>query len=131
MVIDTHVLLWWLTDIRMLSAVARDIMKNCEAGKGDCVLSGVSLWELEQKRRKGRLSLSNPVRTWLPKLQQLDFVELTGTSADQWLAAAELDWAHNDPADRLIAATALVRGVSVLTKDRVFHASDSPVKAVW
>lgn len=131
MVIDTHVLLWWLTDIEMLSATARTFMKRCEAGETRCVITGVSLWELEHKRRKGRLSLSNPIRTWLPKLRQLDFMELAETSVEQWLIAAEIDWSHNDPADRLIAATALSRNVPVLTKDRVFHTSDSPVLAVW
>lgn len=131
MVIDTHVLLWWLTDTAMLSAAAQDFMKSCEAGEKRFILSGVSLWELELKRCEGWLLLANPVRTWLPKLQQLDFVELTGTSVDHWMAAAELDWFHSDPADRLIAAIALARGVPVLTKDRVFHASDSPVSAVW
>jgi len=131
MVIDTHVLLWWLTDTGKLSGTARDFMNGCEAGEKHCVLSGVSLWELEQKRRKGRLSLTNPARTWLPKLQQIDFVELAGVSVDQWLVAAELAWSHNDPADRLIAATVLARGVPILGKDRVFHGPDSPVKAVW
>lgn len=131
MVIDTHVLVWWLTDTGMLSTAAREFMRRCEAGAKRCVLSGVSLWELEHKRRKGRLALSHPVRTWLPKLRQLEFVELTGTPAELWLSAAELDWSHSDPADRLIAATALAHGVSVLTKDRVFHADDSPVTAAW
>lgn len=131
MVIDTHVLLWWLTDTSMLSDTARDFMHSCEAGRKRCVLSAVSLWELELKRRKGRLSVPNPLRTWLPQLRQLDFVDLTGSSVGQWLAAAELAWSHRDPADRLIAATALDRDVSVLTKDRVFHAPDSPVSAVW
>ncbi len=131
MVIDSHVLLWWLTDAGKLSTRAGDFLTSCEAGEQQCVLAGVSLWELEHKRRKGRLPLANPVRTWLPKLQALEFVKLTGTSLDLWLSAAELAWTHRDPADRLIAATALARGVSVLTKDRRFHAPDAPVSAVW
>jgi PIN domain nuclease of toxin-antitoxin system len=131
MVIDTHVLLWWLTDTEKLSATARDFMNRCESGEDRCVISGVSLWELEHKRRKGSLPLSHPIRTWLPKLQELEFVEVTGASAELWLSAAELTWAHRDPADRLIAATALARGVALLTKDSLFHTSDSPVKAVW
>jgi PIN domain nuclease of toxin-antitoxin system len=131
MVIDTHTLLWWLTDSAKLSAAARDFMTACETGNERCVLAGVSLWELELKRRKGSLALPGPVRTWMSRLKQLDFLELTGTSFELWLATAELDWSHRDPADRLIAATALQRGVPVLTKDRCFHAPDSPVSAVW
>lgn len=131
MVIDTHVLLWWLTDTEMMSTTARDFMDRCEAGEERCAISGVSLWELEQTRRSGRLALSHPVRTWLPKLRQLEFMDVMGTPAELWLSAAELIWEHRDPADRLIAATAISRGASVLTKDRVFHAPDCPVTAVW
>ena len=131
MVIDTHTLLWWLTDSDKLSTAAREFMTACETGDERCVLAGVSLWELELKRRKGNLALPGPVCSWISRLKQLDFLELTGTSFELWLATAELDWAHRDPADRLIAVTALQRGVPVLTRDRRFHASDSPVSAVW
>jgi PIN domain nuclease of toxin-antitoxin system len=59
------------------------------------------------------------------------WIEIVDTDSKTWLLAAELDWSHRDPADRIIAATALIHGVPVLTKDRVFHGKDSPVKAVW
>ncbi len=89
------------------------------------------MWELELKRRGGKLLLADSVRSWIPRLQQLEFMELTGVSFELWMDTAELNWAHRDPADRLIAATALQWGVPVLTRDRRFHAEDSPVDAVW
>ncbi|MDC0325242.1 PIN domain-containing protein [bacterium] len=58
-------------------------------------------------------------------------VLLEGVSFELWLSMAVIDWAHRDPVDRLIAATAIEYNVPVLTKDRVFHAPDSPVEAVW
>ncbi len=64
-------------------------------------------------------------------LERLGWMRLIDDSPDIWLKMAELDWAHQDPADRLIATVALHQGVPVLTRDRRFHASDSPVKAVW
>ena len=51
--------------------------------------------------------------------------------SDLWLDLAELAWDHQNPADRMIAVTALKLGLPVLTKDRKFHESDSPVMAVW
>ena len=45
--------------------------------------------------------------------------------------SADLRWDHKDPADRIIAATALAQGVAVLTKDARFHRGDSPVEAEW
>ncbi|MGY8654343.1 MAG: type II toxin-antitoxin system VapC family toxin [Verrucomicrobiia bacterium] len=131
MILDTHVLLWWLTDEEQLSPRAREFMDACVAGQDRCVLCGVSLWELELKRRGGKLLLADSVRSWIPRLQQLEFMELTGVSFELWMDTAELNWAHRDPADRLIAATALQWGVPVLTRDRRFHAEDSPVDAVW
>lgn len=44
---------------------------------------------------------------------------------------AELDWDQRDPADRIIAATALAQGVAVLTKDAMFHQPGCPVEALW
>ncbi len=52
-------------------------------------------------------------------------------SPELWMRMAELEWSHRGPADRLIAATALLHDVPVLTKDRRFHAADSLVEAVW
>ena len=131
MVIDSHVLLWWLMDPSKLSPIAGDFLDACMAGKKRCIICAVSFWELEWKRRRGKLPVSGPVRVWLTHLRKLDFVEVMETSVEQWLMAGELEWHHGDPADRLIAATALERHVPVLTKDRAFHAPDSPVEAVW
>ena len=51
--------------------------------------------------------------------------------SDLRLALAGSTWEHQDPADRLIAVTALKFDLPVLTKDGKFHESDSPVQAVW
>jgi PIN domain nuclease of toxin-antitoxin system len=64
-------------------------------------------------------------------MAQAPWLEIVVTDASLWLAAATLDWPHRDPADRLIAATALAHSVPVLTKDRVFHRKGCPVEAVW
>ena len=91
----------------------------------------MTLWELEYKLRAGKLTFATSLREVWPTLKLLPGVEWISPAAEDWLTAAELGWSHRDPADRLIAAIALNRGVPVLTKDRRFHDSDSPVKAVW
>ena len=131
MVLDTHTLLWWLSNDPALSGLARDRIQTCREGRGYLIISGVSLWELEWKRRLGKLVLPGSVRPWLPRLRGLRGVLLEGISFERWVAMAELNWAHRDTADPLIAATALEHDVPVLTKDRIFHADDSPVEAVW
>ena len=131
MVLDTHALFWWLTDHPSLSENAKDCIKRCRGGRGYLIISGVSLWELEWKRRAGKLALPGSVRPWMSRLRGLRWVLMEGVSFERWISMAELDWTHRDPADRLIAVTALEYDVPVLTKDRIFHGPDSPVKAVW
>lgn len=129
--VDTHVLYWWLGDPIRLSATARDWTEQTGINSKTLLISTVTLWELEYKRRAGKLSFAVPLREAWSTLKLLPGVEWVSPSAEDWLLAAELGWSHRDPSDRLIAAIALNRGVSVLTKDEKFHASDSPVQAVW
>jgi PIN domain nuclease of toxin-antitoxin system len=131
MVIDSHTLLWWLERSSELSDTARRTLD--EAADGDAVFFfvAVSFWELYRKELRGTLKPKVSVRRWPKLLDRMDWMRLIDGSPEIWLKMAELDWAHQDPADRLIAAVALHHGVPVLTRDRRFHASDSPVKAVW
>jgi PIN domain nuclease of toxin-antitoxin system len=128
---DTHVLYWWLGDPLRLSATARDWTDQPASDSRTVLISTVSLWELESKRRAGKITLATSLREAWPNLKLLPGVEWISPAAEDWLTAAELCWNHRDPADRLIAAMALNRGVPVLTKDGKFHELDSPVKAVW
>ena len=129
--LDTHVLYWWLGDPLRLSATARDWTEQTGINSKTLLISTVTLWELEYNRRAGKLTFAVPLREAWSTLKLLPGVEWVSPSAEDWLLAAELGWSHRDPSDRLIAAIALNRGVSVLTKDEKFHASDSPVQAVW
>jgi PIN domain nuclease of toxin-antitoxin system len=83
------------------------------------------------KELRGLLQPRTPVREWPRLLGRIHNFEILDVDTDVWIRAAELDWPHRDPADRIIASTALRLGVAVLTKDRVFHSADSPVDAVW
>ncbi len=129
--LDTHVFYWWLGEPSNLSQTAREWIDRCEAGKCVVCIPVIALWELESKRRTGKLVLRCPLRDAWPTLAAIKGVEWLTPSVDDWLLAAELVWGHRDPADRLIAAIALNRGVAVLTKDRAFHQADSPVQALW
>ena len=129
--LDTHVLYWWLGDPLRLSATARDWTEQTGINSKTLLISTVTLWELEYNRRAGKLNFAVPLREAWSTLKLLPGVEWVSPSAEDWFLAAELGWSHRDPSDRLIAAIALNRGVSVLTKDGKFHNSDSPVTAVW
>jgi PIN domain nuclease of toxin-antitoxin system len=57
-------------------------------------------------------------------------VELVPVDPTTWLRTLSLDWAHRDPADRVIVATAQMKRVPVLTKDRTLH-DFAGVECVW
>lgn len=131
MVIDSHVLLWWMEGGERLSPIARAVMNRPREAEERRIISHVTFWELHYKELRKQLALKRPLKEWPSVLRRMGTLELMETSLEIWLLSAELEWQHRDPADRIIAATALIHGVPVLTKDEKFHAPDSPVKAVW
>lgn len=131
MILDSHVLLWWIEGGAGLSSKATDLLSVIGSGKETFLVSPVTFWELRYKEVRGQLVPRRPVAEWMPELEKTGDVKLAEPDLDVWLLAASLPWENRDPADRLIAATALRRGVPVMTKDRRFHESSSPVKAVW
>lgn len=131
MILDSHTLLWWLEQSDELSVTARDILADAAKGESTFHVAAISFWELYRKERHGILTPRISVRQWPGLLRSIEWLRLEDDSPEIWLAMADLDWAHQDPADRLIATIARRRGVSVLTRDRRFHAPDSPVSAVW
>ena len=131
MVIDSHVLYWWLDGFSQLSPSAIHILEQAAHGEDCLKIAAVTLWELADKERRGKFTSRHPVRMWPKLLGDIPWIQIVDTDAEIWIAAAALDWAHRDPADRIIAATALIHGVPVLTKDQVFHENGCPVKAIW
>jgi PIN domain nuclease of toxin-antitoxin system len=117
LLLDTHVLAWWLLDSPRLGVLARAAI----ADPGHLILvSTVSVWEMAQKHGRGRWPEVGPgLATIEADLARLDFRVLPLTLAHA-LAAGALDWAHRDPFDRMLAAQALAEGATLVTADRVF-----------
>lgn len=131
MVIDSHTLMWWLEGSDELSPVARDLLDGAEQRGERHRVCAVTFWEMRWKEVRGQLHPKLGVDLWPALLAELDWLDIEETSATIWLKTADLGWDHRDPADRIIAATALKYDEPVLTRDRQFHKEDSPVKAVW
>lgn len=130
MVIDSHVLYWWLEGFPHLSTKAANAFRDAPSST-PLHIAPVTFWELADKERRGRFESRRPVSEWPALIARVPWIHVVDTDSAIWLAAARLEWNHRDPADRLIAATALSRGVPVLTKDRAFHQKDCPVEAIW
>jgi PIN domain nuclease of toxin-antitoxin system len=126
--LDTHALLWWALDPEQLSATATETVRSMEERGG--YASSISIWELGIKVQHGQLELPITVDELALRIAEGGVVELVPVDTTTWLRTLRLAWAHRDPADRVIVATALLKGVPVLTKDRLLHAFEG-VDCVW
>ncbi len=125
-VLDSHALLWSIAAPAQLSARAQAQLALIEAN-GHAWASSISLWELGRKAQKGQLDLK--IEDLVQRIGETA-IELVPVDTAIWLAALALPWKHQDPADRVIVATALARSVPVLTKDRTIRRW-SGVECVW
>ena len=113
--LDTHVWLWSLLDSARLSTKAQDVLSDPEAALH---LSSVSLWESLLLAERGRIVLEPGPTAWLRKAMAASPLAEVPLSMDVVMASTSVHLPHRDPADRLIAATAKSRDLTLLTADR-------------
>ena len=121
--LDTHVLIWWLTDPDRLTLAQRQVV-HAATGDSPLLVSDISLWEVATLFHLRRIRLTLPLREWLEKAVAPPLVRRLAISP---AIAAELaalpDSFQRDPADRILVATARVLGATLLTQDRRIIAS--------
>ncbi len=120
MLLDTHVLLWLLTDDPSLGAGARSAV----AGAGAVHVSAASVWEIAIKAGLGKLEVPDDL---LQRVQASGLSTLAVTQAHTWATRSVPGLPHRDPFDRLLVAQAQVERLTLLTADRVLLAADLPV----
>jgi len=114
-VLDTHALLWSQRDPKQLGKKALSLIERLWGAGAVCV-SAITFWELGQLEERKRVNLSVSMRTWRIALLNSGLIELPLNGE---IALRSLDFLalHADPADRFIAATALVHDASLMTAD--------------
>ncbi len=129
-VLDTHTLVWWITDDPTLSKAARAAIEK-EQPDGNIIVSSISAWEISMLVARGRLVLSMDVDSWLSTVAQVDAVRFLPLEVDVATKSVVLPGEfHNDPADRMIVATARKLAVPLVTKDEKIRAYPH-VKTIW
>lgn len=126
-VLDTHVWVWWAAgDPRLASAQLEAIGQ--EYRRGTVGVSAVSCWEIAMLVAKGRLDLDSGPLEWFHAELNYPSVELIPITPE--IAAREYrlpEPFHPDPADRLIAATAIDNDCALVTSDTRILAQPSVV----
>lgn len=125
-VLDTHTLVWALLYPDRLTGRARDAIATADR----VAISAASLYELAFKASLGRWREAEPLLPHLPGGVVEAEMEILAVSDEVALRAARLDWAHGDPFDRIIVASALARGAAVVTRDRPIRRYEG-VATVW
>lgn len=112
--LDSHALLWSVTDADLLSEPARALIVD---GETTVAASAASAWELAIKHHRGRLPSAEPlVREYFSVLARHRFVHLD-ISPLHALRAAELDHPHHDPFDRMLVAQAQLEDAVLISAD--------------
>jgi PIN domain nuclease of toxin-antitoxin system len=128
--LDTHAWVWWVTEDRRLSAVARRAIERSQA-KGDLSLSLISVWEVAKKVEKAQLVLDRPVDQWLELALARPGLHLAELTRPILVESCKLPPPfHGDPADQLIVTTARNCDAVIITKDARIRAY-AHVRSVW
>lgn len=127
--VDTHVVLWLALEPARISRRARSAIERTRQNSEAVAISDITLLEIANLERKGRLKLQASLETFLAEVESR-FAVLPMT-ARICVQAMSLPVSYpKDPADRIIAATALVEGVSLVTADDDIQRSKA-VDTVW
>lgn len=99
--------------------------------KGEIIISIFSVWELCMLVQKQRIELTLDTDEWIAKSEQLPFIHFVPVDKKVLVQSVFLpDYPHKDPADRIILATAMQSGATLITKDKHLQ-QYKHVKTVW
>ena len=115
--LDTHVLLWFLRDDSLLSTTAKAVIEDSQNRK---LVSVAACWEIAIKAGLGKLDLAEPSRTLLEREIPRNNLELLPITLAHATTVETLPVHHKDPFDRLLIAQAMTEGIPVVSADRNF-----------
>jgi PIN domain nuclease of toxin-antitoxin system len=116
-VLDTHVWVLFVSNPELLSKRAKRSLDTAMEEKG-ILISSISTWEVALLVAKKRLRLTLSVTDWIAKSEALPFITFIPVDNSVAIKSVNLpEPLHDDPADRIIIATAISMGAPLVTKD--------------
>jgi PIN domain nuclease of toxin-antitoxin system len=116
LLIDTHILIWFLEGNKLLSKPRRQIVVNPQ---NDVFVSIASLWEAAIKISIGKLTLANPLAEVIKQIT-IENIEILPIAPEHTLQVSALRFHHRDPFDRIIIAQAQVENLPIMSDDGEF-----------
>jgi PIN domain nuclease of toxin-antitoxin system len=127
--LDTHVVIWLAQDQHRISSKAYDAITNTrEAGQG-LFVSSMTLLEVARLASQKRIQLTPNLEAFLGEVERrFAVLPITGKICVQAFAFSASY--PKDPADRVIGATAVIEGLSLVTADQSIRQSKA-VPTIW
>jgi PIN domain nuclease of toxin-antitoxin system len=126
-VLDTHAWIWWVSHPASLGRTARREIDNAKR----IGVPVICCFELATLASRNRISLDRPLLHWIQDALALPRVDLLAITPAVAVKAAELPRLFpGDPADRLIAATAILESALLITKDQRMQKA-AVVRTAW
>ena len=113
LLLDTHILLWSVSQSKRLSPAARNLIKDPD---NELFFSAVSLWEIAIKKALGREDFRVEVGLLRRNLLENGYTELSITGQHA-VSVDGLPRLHKDPFDRLLLAQAHSESITLVTAD--------------
>jgi PIN domain nuclease of toxin-antitoxin system len=126
LLLDTHVLIWWLLDDPKLPSRVRERLSDIGAA---LFLSSASAWEIATKFRMGRLPQAESLVGNFSEVLRLQRIEPLAVGFEHALEAGRMESAHPDPFDRMLAAQAKIERMPLVTNDRALRRMK--IETIW
>ncbi len=124
--LDTHTLLWWLSDDPALSRPARKIIADI---KNTLVVSAASAWEIATKVRLGKLPTAASLAADFAGYVEREGFQMLPISVDHGIRAGLLPGSHKDPFDRMLIAQSQADNLPILSNETVFDSYG--IRRMW
>jgi len=124
--LDTHALLWWLSDDAALTRPAR---KTIAETRNTLIVSAASAWEIGTKVRLGKLPTAVDLMADFSGQLERDGFELMAISAEHAVRAGLLPGPHKDPFDRMLIAQAQAENLPLISNETLFESYG--IRLIW
>jgi PIN domain nuclease of toxin-antitoxin system len=124
--LDTHALLWWLSDDPALTRAVRKIIAQT---KNTLTVSAASAWEIAIKVRLGKLPTAADLAADFSGLIEREGFQLLAISAEHGIRAGLLPGPHKDPFDRMLIAQAQAENMPLISNEVSFESYG--VRRLW
>jgi PIN domain nuclease of toxin-antitoxin system len=126
LLLDTHVLLWWLFDDPKLLKGPRIRISD---PRNEILVSSASAWEIATKFRLGKLPEAAEAAQHLPELIRKARMKALAVTIEHALLAGAFETHHRDPFDRMLAAQSQIENIPLISSDPMF--AQFGIEVLW